>query len=131
MTQVESSSWEVLRSIIKDFREQRIDVLVAKKVLDEGANIPEIENAFFLGSSTTEREWIQRRGRVLRQAEGKKMARIHDFVTLPHPDYAKRCKSVYQRELKRCLEFSDYSSNRCDADSGRMILEKLRSIYGF
>jgi superfamily II DNA or RNA helicase len=131
VTQAESGSRRMLNSIIKDFRERKIDILVAKRVLDEGANIPEIENAFFLGSTTTEREWIQRRGRVLRKSQGKLMARIHDFICLPHPDYVDMCRAVYQRELKRCLEFSDYSCNRLDADGGRMCLERLRSRYSF
>ena len=130
VTQAESADRYTLETIIGDFRSGRIEALVAKKVLDEGANIPEVENAFFLGSSTTEREWIQRRGRVLRTCPGKESANIHDFVCLPTADNAEECKSVVRRELTRCLEFSEYSANRFAQDGGRMMLESLRSEYG-
>lgn len=130
VTQAESADRYTLETIICDFRSGKIDALVAKKVLDEGANIPEVENAFFLGSSTTEREWIQRRGRVLRSCQGKQTASIHDFVCLPTSEHAEECKSVVRRELTRCLEFSQYSANRYDQNGGRMILEGLRSQYG-
>jgi len=130
VTQAESADRYTLETIIDDFRSGKIEALVAKKVLDEGANIPEVENAFFLGSSTTEREWIQRRGRVLRSCPGKESATIHDFVCLPTAEHAEECKSVVRRELTRCLEFSEYSANRFDQDGGRMVLESLRSEYG-
>ena len=130
VTQAESANRYTLETIINDFRSGRIEALVAKKVLDEGANIPEVENAFFLGSSTTEREWIQRRGRVLRSCPGKESAAIHDFVCLPTAEHAEECKSVVRRELARCLEFSEYSANRYAQDGGRMTLEGLRSEYG-
>ena len=130
VTQAESANRYTLETIINDFRSGKIEALVAKKVLDEGANIPEVENAFFLGSSTTEREWIQRRGRVLRSCPGKESAAIHDFVCLPTAEHAEECKSVVRRELARCLEFSEYSANRYVQDGGRMTLEGLRSEYG-
>lgn len=130
VTQAESADRYMLETIINDFRSGKIEALVAKKVLDEGANIPEVENAFFLGSSTTEREWIQRRGRVLRRCPGKESAAIHDFVCLPTAEHAEECKSVVRRELARCLEFSEYSANRYAQDGGRMMLEGLRSEYG-
>ena len=131
VTQVESSDASKLEKIIENFQLGIIDVLLAKKVLDEGANIPQIQNAFFLGSTSTEREWIQRRGRVLRKYPKKRSAVIHDFISIPLPEYSSGCKAVFKRELARCLEFSDFSTNRLDPDGGRMVLERLRSSYGF
>ena len=131
VTQLESSDATKLEQIIGNFQNGTIDVLLAKKVLDEGANIPQIQNAFFLGSTSTEREWIQRRGRVLRKCQNKSSAVIHDFIAIPLPEYSAACKSVFTRELARCLEFSQFSLNRLDPDGGRMVLESLRSRYGF
>ena len=131
VTQIESSDSSKLKQIIENFQLGFIDVLLAKKVLDEGANIPQIQNAYFLGSTSTEREWIQRRGRVLRKYPNKKSAVIHDFISIPLPEYSSGCKAVFTRELARCLEFSEFSTNRLDAGGGRMVLEGLRSRYGF
>ena len=61
----------------------RLQAIVAIKCLDEGVNIPGIRTAFILASTTNPKEYIQRRGRVLRKAENKPFAEIYDFVTLP------------------------------------------------
>lgn len=60
-----------------------LKVLIAIKCLDEGVNIPKIKTAFILASTTNPKEYIQRRGRVLRLAEGKEYAEIYDFISLP------------------------------------------------
>ena len=60
-----------------------LQALVAIKCLDEGVNIPSIKTAFILASSTNPKEYIQRRGRVLRKFPGKDYAVIFDFITLP------------------------------------------------
>ena len=62
-----------------------MQALVAIRCLDEGVNIPSIETAFIMASSTNPKEYVQRRGRVLRKFPGKKRAVIYDFVTLPIP----------------------------------------------
>ena len=59
--------------------------IVAIKCLDEGVNIPSIKTAFILASTTNPKEYIQRRGRVLRLAKNKPYAVIYDFVTLVKP----------------------------------------------
>jgi len=73
------------RSNIKTLfaRGDMLQALVAIKCLDEGFNIPEIQTAFILASTTNPKEYIQRRGRVLRLAPNKKFAEIYDFITLP------------------------------------------------
>jgi superfamily II DNA or RNA helicase len=75
------------RELIKeDFTDgDLLKVLVAIRCLDEGVNIPGIKTAFILASSTNPKEYIQRRGRVLRKAKDKQFARIYDFITLPRP----------------------------------------------
>ena len=98
--------------------------IVAIKCLDEGVNIPSIRTAFILASTTNPKEYIQRRGRVLRLAKDKPYAIIYDFVTLTRPldevnpyspDY--NCeRSLARRELLRLKEFGDIALNSRDSD---------------
>lgn len=87
----------------------RIQVITAIKCLDEGVNIPNIRKVFILASSTNPKEYVQRRGRVLRKAPGKKFAEIFDFITLP-------------RKLNE-VKYIDNSTKKCD-----MTLIKKKSI---
>lgn len=131
LTQVETAQTSRSSEIIQDFREGRLDILTSKQVLNEGANIPEVETAYFLGSSTVEREWIQRRGRVLRTspATNKANAFIIDFLAIPPLEFASECSSAVRKELDRCDEFSMSSRNLRSSDSGRMTMERLKSEY--
>ena len=71
--------------IIKDFAEGKmLQCIVAIRCLDEGLNIPGIKTAFILASSTNPKQYIQRRGRVLRKSKNKDFAYIYDFITFPH-----------------------------------------------
>ena len=58
-------------------------IVVSIRCLDEGVDIPSVTHALILASSKNPREYIQRRGRVLRRAEGKSVANIHDVLVLP------------------------------------------------
>ena len=60
------------RNILKrEFADgSNLQALIAIKCLDEGVNIPKIKTAFILASTNNPKEYIQRRGRVLRLAEG-------------------------------------------------------------
>lgn len=98
--------------------------IVAIKCLDEGVNIPSIKTAIILASTTNPKEYIQRRGRVLRLANDKPYAVIYDFVTLAKPldevnpyclDY--NCeRALAKRELARIKEFGNISLNSRDSD---------------
>lgn len=97
-----------------------LQALVAIKCLDEGVNIPNIQTAFILASSTNPKEYIQRRGRVLRKALGKNYAVIYDFVTLPFPvneigtqreSVIHATKGLIKRELIRMLDFAELAEN--------------------
>jgi superfamily II DNA or RNA helicase len=130
VTQDESGNAKLLDKIISDFKSGSIDVITAKKVLDEGANIPEIRTAFFIASTKTEREWIQRRGRVLRMAVGKSEAVIHDFICIPNSNVETRdIKSVFQRELTRAEEFAKHSCNMLDRSGGFVKIEGVRRLF--
>ncbi|MCI6215603.1 MAG: DEAD/DEAH box helicase family protein [Mollicutes bacterium] len=126
------------RETIKDhFQSKMINAIVAIKCLDEGVNIPCIQRAFILASSTNPKEYIQRRGRVLRLFNPieKPYAEIFDFVTLTRPldelgridqDYARFESSIAKRELARVEEFSRLSDNA--AESYRIIAD-IKSAY--
>lgn len=97
-----------------------LQALVAIKCLDEGVNIPNIQTVFILASSTNPKEYIQRRGRVLRKALGKDYAVIYDFVTLPFPvneigtqseSVIHATKGLIKRELIRMLDFAELAEN--------------------
>ena len=97
-----------------------LQALIAIKCLDEGVNIPKIKTAFILASTTNPKEYIQRRGRVLRLAKGKNEAVIYDFITLPksfkHLSMiteleAKRELALVKKELIRMIEFSRLAKN--------------------
>lgn len=118
------------RKLIKEqFSNGTIQTVVAIKCLDEGVNIPSIERAFILASSKDEKQYIQRRGRVLRKFERggykKEMAYIYDFISLPFRlDYAvsltesdiKTGKTLVKDELERIREFYSTCSNKSEVD---------------
>ena len=107
-------------------RGDRLQAIVAIKCLDEGVNIPGIRTAFILASTTNPKEYIQRRGRVLRKAPNKPYAVIYDFVTLPRPldsvsslttEQAQRDLTLVKNELARIKEFGRLSQNSMDANN--------------
>ena len=121
--------------IIEDFSNNDTQCVVAIKCLDEGVNIPSIETAYILASSGNEKEFIQRRGRVLRQYPGKKFAKIFDFVVLPRDikevpfieDKLKNVdKKIIKKELTRMKEFTDLAINKAD---GEKIIYKVEEAY--
>jgi superfamily II DNA or RNA helicase len=112
-----------------------LQALIAIKCLDEGVNIPKIKVAFILASTTNPKEYIQRRGRVLRLAEGKEYAEIFDFITLPRPlddipsltvDQMKKELSLVKNELCRAEEFARIAMNMVEAES---VLDEIKEAY--
>lgn len=125
------------RQIIKNqFAEGDVlQALIAIKCLDEGVNIPSIKTAFILASTTNPKEYIQRRGRVLRLYEGKEYAEIYDFITLPKNlgDAYSATEAELQmglglvrNELKRAFEFARLADNYVSANSK---LDEIRETY--
>lgn len=109
---------EMRRLLQKGFANGEFQVITAIKCLDEGVNIPNIQYAFILASSRNPKEFIQRRGRVLRRAPGKQRAIIYDFVTLPrslgevvYSDFEED-KSLVIGEMARVYEFGKYAINQ-------------------
>lgn len=89
-------------------------VLVAIKCLDEGVDLPTVNKALILASSTNPREFIQRRGRVLRKAPDKLSAAIHDAIVLPDPARLgahNELPSFALTDLSRAMEFAKHARN--------------------
>jgi superfamily II DNA or RNA helicase len=100
-------------------------VLVSIKCLDEGVDIPAVSHAFILASSQNPRQFIQRRGRVLRKSDGKDLAVIHDAIVVPVDRESESDQiSLLKAELIRALEFAESALNKgAGADLRRIALE--------
>jgi len=98
--------------IIKNFRDGITDSMLAIKVLDEGIDIPEIKNAFIIASSINRRQFIQRRGRVLRKIDGRdKIAKIWDLVVIPPNKSSDAGQKLIENEKKRIEQMSSKALN--------------------
>lgn len=101
--------------ILYDFAEGKLHVLTSMKCLDEGVDVPRSELAIFCASTGNPRQFIQRRGRVLRTHPDKKMAELHDLVVAPevnpYSDCYKMEQSLLKGELARVTNFAKLSEN--------------------
>lgn len=105
------------RNIIEGFASGAIDILFAKQRLNEGIDIPSAKRAVFVSSSTSEREFIQRRGRVLRKAPGKQLAEIFDFIVVPPDRNSRYAPSIVDSEIKRAMDFAQTAENYAEIES--------------
>lgn len=120
--------------MIEDFKNKHIQSILAIRCLDEGVDIPEIKYAFLLSSSEDPKEYIQRRGRVLRKAKNKPYAEIFDFLAFPKSYASDTCSKINEKieygivfkELIRVHEFSKLSLN---PDESSTIIKKVSKIY--
>lgn len=107
--------------IIKHFKEGHYKALVAIKCLDEGLDIPSAQNAILMASSTNPREYIQRIGRVIRQAPDKTRANIWDITIRPStgrlldPDLIEFEKMICEKEKNRIYDISENALNNIEA----------------
>lgn len=110
--------------ILKGFASGDIDVLLSMKCLDEGVDIPRAENAIFLSSTGNPRQFVQRRGRVLRKHQDKEKAHIWDMVVVP-PDIFNSNdntieKNLFTGEVKRIISFASLADNRINVLYGKL-----------
>ena len=103
-------------AILNNFKSKTIDAIVAIRVLDEGFDVPACREAFLLASSRNERQFIQRRGRILRKSPGKAEASIHDFIVLPAGIKGGIYTGLVEKELARAGEFVRVAENREDTE---------------
>lgn len=114
----------------RQFEMGELQGLVAIRCLDEGVDIPAVQTAVILASSGNPRQFIQRRGRILRPYPGKERATLFDMIVLP-PDLGRETleveRNLLKKELRRFLEFADLADN---AGEARIKLLKLQKRYG-
>ena len=117
------------------FNDGLIQVVTAIKCLDEGVNIPSIRTAFIMASTRNPREFIQRRGRLLRRSPNKDYAEIYDFVTLPRElsyvsylDYEKD-RNIIIGEMARINEFGKLSDNPAQAEGMLNQIMRAYDVY--
>lgn len=102
------------KKILQKFSAGEYQILVAIKCLDEGVDIPSIKTAYFLSSTSNPREFIQRRGRILRTSDYKKYAELYDFIVFPYEECKNRSveKNIIKKELPRFAEFAQNAENK-------------------
>ncbi|MCY4652827.1 MAG: DEAD/DEAH box helicase [Dehalococcoidia bacterium] len=128
LTYEETADRDQTSNILRSFQEGTLRVLTAKRVLDEGINIPQIQKAFILASTTVERQWVQRRGRLLRKCEeiGKTHSEVHDFVVVPpNMDSDDDSSSLVKTELERVQEFAKLARNAGRSDGPLSAMDTL------
>jgi superfamily II DNA or RNA helicase len=99
--------------LVDAFNKGEISALAAIRCLDEGINIPSIKSALILSSNDDYREFVQRRGRILRKYNGKEFANIYDVVVLPSTDLQGWAKI----ELRRFHEYARLALNWKDLEA--------------
>lgn len=106
--------------MLKTFAEGTLDVLTSMKCLDEGVDVPRSEMAIFCASTGNPRQFIQRRGRILRTHPDKHIAIIHDLVVAPEVSESEESyrmeRNLLETELKRVRDFALLSENLHDTD---------------
>lgn len=123
--------------LLSRFEEGELQALVAIRCLDEGVDVPATQTAYILASSTNPRQFVQRRGRILRKDKNKKYSYIHDFVVVPptfgeadrlKPEQFNVERKIVMRELKRVSEFADLAENGPQAQKKLRDLKKQYSV---
>jgi superfamily II DNA or RNA helicase len=120
--------------LLRSFESGNCQVLVAMKVLDEGVDIPDTRTAIIMASSGNPRQYIQRRGRILRKAPGKDRAVIHDVIVVPNlsgympKEYQDLEERILKKELLRYKEFAMASQNPAYALNLILPVERRYSI---
>jgi len=129
-TYTAKTSLDEREDLRRQFETGELQGLVAIRCLDEGVDIPAIKTAVILASSGNPRQFIQRRGRILRPHPGKERATLFDMIVLP-PELDRETleveRNLLRKELRRLVEFADLADN---AGEARMKLLSLQKRYG-
>ena len=116
--------------ILDKYAKGEIEVLTSMKCLDEGVDVPRSEMAIFCASTGNPRQFIQRRGRILRKHPDKHLAIIHDLVVAPEISSGQENynmeRSLLRSELNRVRDFAVLSEN---ADHAYTELEDILTYY--
>ena len=106
--------------LMSAFKEKTLDALVAMKVLDEGIDVPACKTAYILASTRNPRQYVQRRGRILRKSANKYISTIYDFVVLPIND-GSAAKKLKISEAERINDFALLAVNKVEIE--QLIME--------
>lgn len=125
------------KELLDEFGSGDLQVLVAIRCLDEGVDVPATRTAFLLASSTNPRQFIQRRGRVLRTFPGKQRANIYDFfVSLPRGQFRVgerdfgAARNLIRSQLARSSEFAELAENGPVASERLLDLRRHFELIG-
>lgn len=122
------------KQVLEAFKKGDIHVLASMKCLDEGVDIPRTELAVFCASTGNPRQFIQRRGRVLRKHDDKHLAEIHDLIVVPalnhqvmlEKDTFSMERSLVRKELERVVHFAFFAINEYETHK---VLEEVCKYY--
>lgn len=109
--------------LVDSFNKGEISALAAIRCLDEGINIPSIKSALILSSNDDYREFVQRRGRILRTYKEKKSAKIYDVIVLPKSD-------MRQWAIIELRRFHEYARLALNWDNLQDQLDDMLTEYG-
>ena len=107
-----SENMAVRMELVDAFNKGEISAMAAIRCLDEGINIPSIKSALILSSNDDYREFVQRRGRILRKYHNKNYANIYDVIVLPNHDLQGWAKI----EFRRFHEYARLAQNWSDIE---------------
>lgn len=107
-----NSSIAERKMCLESLRDGHLSLILAIDCLDEGVDVPSIDTAIILASSTSSRQFVQRRGRVLRKAPGKESATIVDVITLPPASKGTEATATLRNELIRVHELCNTADNK-------------------
>lgn len=115
---------------LKQFADGDIQVLTSMKCLDEGVDVPRSEMAIFCSSTGNPRQFIQRRGRILRKHKDKDFAIIHDFVVVPNISSTSDSYSLEQKLLKNeLIRVKDFAQMSLNASDTQLALKEVMQYY--
>ena len=105
------------KKAMESFKDKAIQGLVAMKVLDEGIDVPACQTAVILSSTRNPRQYVQRRGRVLRRFPNKTKAIIYDFIVLPNSNFNHPVsKKLILAEMERVNDFLQLADNKLQVE---------------
>jgi len=134
LTYTAATPKEERRSALDALAQGHVPVLLAIDCLDEGVDVPSVDQAIIVASSSNKRQFIQRRGRILRRSTGKAYATLIDIVVLPPLSAGIEAKKMLNGELARAKEMAELADNKyealnqikaCTAQYGVLITELL------
>lgn len=115
--------------VLNEFEEGKLDTLLAMKCLDEGVDVPRAQFAVFCSSTGNPRQYVQRRGRILRKHKKKEKAFIYDMIVKPPNEITNTDskvetaeKSIFEGELRRLVNFASLAENKIE------ILDQIQEL---